>query len=610
MLTKIAAQTIKTKWKDLLILFAGLIISIAIFYMFSTVANNKAFLTANTSIKAIVVIFIVGEILLGLITFIYLNFANRFLVQLRQREYGLLMMFGANKANISRLLFMETFFLGVISLIIGTIVGAGLTGFAGQFLQQMLGLTLAHWQMFNITGFLVTVVYFVIVFSLNGIINQIYISRSNINTLLRAEQTAEKMPKPGFFNIIVGIIGILLLILSFIVMQHILKISILLGLILALSLNVSGTFLTIRSGLALVLNLIKQSKFSAVGLRNFTLGQLTFRLKAFERILTVVTLLFALALGALTVGRSFQMSLPIIAQQSSPFTISIIQPTVQEKQLISQLKGVEFVKSYQYKLTNKALIWSGKQFNQEPLPFYHVKNSTNFSTAIPKVHFADEQMLQSKQQTNFEANAILSDLANGINTNNPNQSIIVNEQQFKKSTTVAQQIIIVRVKNMESNHNANVLAKLQAGQLKRFSGLKERGVSGTFGFLTLAKGFSGGLEFMGFFLAIAFLVMLASTLMFKVLTNANVDRRRYNILMMIGATPIERLRANATEIGIVFAIPLIIGIIDVVYGLKFFKNIMADPYLGFQSSLLLIGSLYIVYYILTVFIYQRILKKH
>lgn len=43
-----------------------------------------------------------------------------------------------------------------------------------------------------------------------------------------------------------------------------------------------------------------------------------------------------------------------------------------------------------------------------------------------------------------------------------------------------------------------------------------------------------GFEFMGFFLGIAFLTMLASCLMFKILSGANSDIQRYTMLKKIG----------------------------------------------------------------------------
>ncbi|CAH0416087.1 ABC transporter permease [Periweissella fabaria] len=613
MLTKIAVQTIKTKWKNLLILFAGLVISTAIFYMFSTVANNKAFLTANTSIKSIIVVFVIGEILLGLITFIYLNFANRFLVQLRQREYGLLMMFGANKLSISRLLFMETFFLGLISLVMGSFLGAGLTIVAGNVLQKQLDLTLPHWQIFNSTGFIITICYFIIVFSLNGFLNQLYINRTDINKLLQANQSAEKTPKTGVANFITGIIGIVLLILSFVVMAQLVAkgIFILIALVLAIVLNISGTYLFIRSSLTLVLNVLKGSSLSATGLRRFTLGQLSFRLRAFERILTIVTLLFALALGALTVGRGYELSTPTLAEQSSPFTININQPSKQDDQLISQLQGVTYTKTYQYKQLTNEIVWDAAQFDREPLPYYKSSTSDNssFTASVPKIQFGNANQISKPNPSDFLIRKTLTDLATATNPNHISIGNTVDTHKFAISKAPVKRVTIVHVKNMTSQPNAQILKKLAATQTKRFPTLATLGVSGAYGFLEISKGVFGGLEFMGFFLAIAFLVMLASTLMFKVLSNVDIDRRRYQILTMIGATPAQRIFANALEIAIIFIVPLTIGIIDVVYGLPMFKALMVNPYIGLTSSLLIIVSFYTLYYVLTVIIYQQMLKK-
>lgn len=303
MLFKIARQTVKHKWRDLLVLFIGLIIATAIFFMFSTVATNEAFLKNNTSIRNITIIFNVGQFLLGLITFIYLNFANRFLVQLRQREYGLLMMFGANKFAVSRLLFLETTLIGLVSLGFGIVFGIGFTGLAGQIIQKMLGITLTHWQSFNLPGLIVTLIYFIVVFSLNGLVNQFYIGRTNINKLLKADQKSENMPKSGWLQVLTGILGIVILGASFFALKSALTTgSVLLVLLTAVILNVIGTFLILRSSLTLILMLIAGLKSSQKGLLRFTLGQLSFRLQAFQRILTIVTLLFALALGAMTVG--------------------------------------------------------------------------------------------------------------------------------------------------------------------------------------------------------------------------------------------------------------------------------------------------------------------
>ena len=84
----IAMKSLRSKWRDYLVLFVGLMVSAAIFYMFSAIALNKEYLLANSTTAIIVLVFTIGEVLLGLITVVYLNFANGFLLRLRQAEYG------------------------------------------------------------------------------------------------------------------------------------------------------------------------------------------------------------------------------------------------------------------------------------------------------------------------------------------------------------------------------------------------------------------------------------------------------------------------------------------------------------------------------------------
>ena len=65
----------------------------------------------------------------------------------------------------------------------------------------------------------------------------------------------------------------------------------------------------------------------------------------------------------------------------------------------------------------------------------------------------------------------------------------------------------------------------------------------------------------------------------------------------------------AKEIGILFLIPGIMGVIDVLFGLQMFKPLMAapmSPYLGIGSTFLIFIGLYAIYYLITLALYWRI----
>src|SRR5690625_4300963 len=80
MLFKLSISGLKSKLKNYIVLLIGLVMSIAIFYMFQTLALNKAFLEANAPIHSFGFIFQTGSVLLAIITFFYIFYANSFLL--------------------------------------------------------------------------------------------------------------------------------------------------------------------------------------------------------------------------------------------------------------------------------------------------------------------------------------------------------------------------------------------------------------------------------------------------------------------------------------------------------------------------------------------------
>nr|WP_316046011.1 hypothetical protein [Planococcus glaciei] len=69
MIWKLALNGLQRNRRDYLILFTGMIISVAVFYMFLAMALNKEFITQNTVINHIQLVFVVGAALLSVITF-------------------------------------------------------------------------------------------------------------------------------------------------------------------------------------------------------------------------------------------------------------------------------------------------------------------------------------------------------------------------------------------------------------------------------------------------------------------------------------------------------------------------------------------------------------
>lgn len=123
---------------------------------------------------------------------------------------------------------------------------------------------------------------------------------------------------------------------------------------------------------------------------------------------------------------------------------------------------------------------------------------------------------------------------------------------------------------------------------------------------TTIDGLVGGFVFMGVFLGIAFLAMLASCLMFKVLSSAYKDIQRYNMLHKIGVSNSLLSRSSAQEIAVVFFVPGLLGTLHVLFGLKMFELLIPKTYQHIGVPFLGFLVIYFFYYVLTVMLYKNI----
>lgn len=593
----IALKSLRSKWRDYIVLFVGLIISAAIFYMFSAMASNKAFLESNSFVSQISIIFVIGEILLGIITFVYLNFANAFLLRLRQSDYGLMSMLGASKKQIGSLLLRETLSIGVIATVIGIIFGFALTSLSSSYLIKLLGVELTHWQSISVKSIIITLIFFTVLFLLNGLYNKRRLSKQDTLALLLANKQVNQPKVHQKIDLLFGLIGLALLIGSYILMPKIATLG-MAGFVVILVLNVWGTYWFISRTLKMITNWVRQSSFSMHGLRSFINGQLSFRLPDYQRMLSSIAIMFALALGAMSVGQGYYRMLPKLAESNYPVTA--VYDTNQVN--TDNLKDVTWQQTYHYVKSGNTIYFNGAEFNANKLP--------------ARVPSADGASMHTKWLTGDYirktpgSDYTLEGIANQLLNQSYGAKVVVAPSQAQMPANgKLQSIQMVKVSDMLANekalaHNASVEKKATKSDIEF--------ATGSYAGYQQTKGIFGGVEFMGVFLGIGFLAMLAATLMFKTLSGVADDKQRYRILTMIGTSDAQITRTIATDLGILFGIPMIIGIFDVIFGLKMFAPLMAGEkniYLGFGPSLVGILGLYLIYYLLTVWMYRRLIKN-
>lgn len=594
MLGKLALAGIKNRRRDYLVLLAGLTMSAAIFYMFANLATNQAFLKANAAVSSASVVFGFGAVLLILITVVYIMYANSFLLSMRQHDYGLFMMLGATRKRVGELVFLETLILGTVATAIGIGLGLLMSKFLVGFLLNMLGLHLSHLTAFYLPAIIATAVLYVGLFILASLFNLVKLTRTTVLKLLHSDELANQ-PKvnPGW-QLVQGVLGIVLLACGYWAMAAIKALQVL-AIPVALVTITVGTYLLFRATILTIIRALRRTSWAKKRLNGFLLGQLNFRVHNYTRMLTIVSLLFAMALGAITVGSGYHRQLPLMAERIGTYTVAIHDPNAQERQLMRKLDSA-YTATYTQKRHGKTVYYNASELKRQPVE-QRAYTATGMAKNVTK------QSFKTLKRSGIKDLDFLSLAVGKVGAYAPK---ILTAAQFKQQAGQTVTVTTIRVKNLASD--LPTLKRLNKLETARFSHPGTMTI-GNYQNFELMLGMFGGLEFIGYFLGIAFLAMLASCLMFKILSGAPGDQRRYRMLYKIGVRQNLMRHGIGKEIGILFLIPGIMGIIDVLFGLQMFKPLMPapmSPYQGIGLTFVIFVGLYVIYYLITLSLYWRI----
>ncbi|GAA2930256.1 ABC transporter permease [Enterococcus raffinosus] len=598
MLLKLSLTGIKGRLRDYVVLFSGLVVASGIFYMFEGLATNEAFLKNNSMINSVVMIFHLGTVLLSIITFVYILYANSFLMSMRQKDYAMFMMLGAKGRKIAQLIFIETFVVGVGATLVGVILGIGLSGVVQQLLVKQLEIKITHFTAINSSAALFTLIFFTVIFLIAAFVNAMTIVRKPILNLLRASETPLPANRKVITLILEVIAGIAFLGIGYYMMTQVMTLAFL-ALIIALVTIVLGTYFVFHSILIFVLDLLKRSDSIALKkLNNFTLSQLSFRIQDYTRILSMVAMLFALALGAITVGLGFHNEIMKMTDATSAYDLVLNNGQAFNTSELQKIDATSDV-AYQQKEDKDTIYYDRGQFNQTPFM------AKEFTTS------------RETKKKSYDGETLAKDLTASDQLRSlelPNQSTkkhqFLSSEEFAALPMKATELRLIHVSDFSKD-------KAALKQLAEENFVKNPTINKDMGSMNqkalvyeLYNALFSGFEFMGFFLGIAFLTMLASCLMFKILSGAKSDIQRYSMLEKIGTRRKLLKQSIRKEIGILFLVPGLLGVTHVLFGLQLFKTLMSDPYSNIWLPFLIFFILYFIYYLLTVWIYTGIVMKH
>ena len=331
MLFKMSVKNIRKSIKDYTIYFLTLILGVAIFYMFNSLDSQEAMLVVNSSTRQIV------KLMVGMINYVsvfvavilgfLIVYANNFLIKRRKREFGLYMTLGMGKRQISGILLGETFLIGLISLVVGLVIGVFGSQLMSILVAKLFQADMSEYQfVFSEAACWKTCAYFGVMYAASMVLNIVIISRYKLIDLISAEKKNEKvrMKNPVICVLVFLAAAVTLGTAYYMVTGGLTQLDLMNQLVIPILMGIVSTFLIFWSVSGLALKVVQMRKGLYLKDSNiFVLRQIHNRINTTVVSMTIICLLLFMTITVLSTALSLNRVLTQDLEEMTPVDLNL-----------------------------------------------------------------------------------------------------------------------------------------------------------------------------------------------------------------------------------------------------------------------------------------------
>lgn len=295
---------------------------------------------------------IVAEVILVLFSWFFIFYSMRAFLQARLKEFAILLQLGMERRQLSRLIFLETMIIGILSCVIGILFGYAFTNFFFMIVREILNLHSLPLY-FSWEPFALTLSVFLSAFIIISYVSVIFTPESQLLKYMKGKSYVESS---NSYSKIMGILGIVFILTGYIFSLNVTKSTLYSFSILIPIFMVFGTYYFFKDSILYLLDLFKRNKaYYWKKSRILFLSELTHLIKNNAKIFFVVCIVSALAF--LSVGVLATLS-SYTTQYDKMNPIGMIY-----KGMIDNPYEMEHITSLRNELENEGLSYQLTGFN-------------------------------------------------------------------------------------------------------------------------------------------------------------------------------------------------------------------------------------------------------
>lgn len=657
---KMAFNNVKKSFKDYTIYFLTITFAVCIFYSFNSINNQTILGELNEgqaeyvelmnqfiSILSVGVSVILGSLII---------YATNFLIKRRKKEFGVYMILGMKKRTMSIVLFLETLYIGLISLVVGLVLGLILAQILSVFTAKLFVLEMTKYTfVISFDAIIKTIEYFGLMYVLVMIFNVFVVAKYKLIDLLYANKKNEPIKvKNIYISLGVLLVSILVLVYAY----YCINVS---GLnymknefILSIGFGILGTLLFFYGISSVVLTLLQKNTNAYFnGLNCFSIRQICSKFNTNFISMTIICLMLLVTIGTLACSLTVKDSMEDTLKKSTQFDASV--EVIDRGNVGSNIDVIEALKKEGYELGKDDEYMEFMTYLDETLPstdyldkyvestiakelignkffnstefikvsdFNNVRKflnqdtidlkdnevliACNYETLIDAVEafVKNEKTINIKgTEFNIKENKVVKDYTVTSPTATTIFSLIVPDSVVENNKDAYLNFHAINL-NFKGENKENAEKELTKILNKYIHSASENVVEGENAYylygmtrnmcLESGRGLSTLVLFISVYIGIVFLLASAAVLALQQLSSCNESITRYEALKKIGATTKMINKSILYQVGVFFLFPLTLAIVHSVVGIKVVNNYLISLGSSNMSKSILFTALIMV----------------
>ena len=650
MLFSLSVKNFRKSIRDYSIYFFTMILGVAVFYIFNAIETQTVMMEVSQT-KAAIIDSMNGimsgvSIFVSLVLGYLIVYASRFMLKKRKREFGIYLTLGMGRIRLAAMLWLETIWMGLISLAVGLLAGMGISQLMSLIVSNLFQADVSRYE-FVISGQAVgkSILYFLLIYLVVMIFNTLSVSRARLAEFITAGRKKEKnfLKKPLLSGLVFLLAVVMLGTAYYNVTANQQAMTTETDVLTQVLLGIFGTFLVFWSLSGFLMTAAgKFRKLYYRRLNSFVVGELSNKLNSTVMACSVICLLLFMTICLLFSAIARKEYKDQEAAKLAPVSISMSKEMTDSKSIfdIMEVRGIsmedfqDLVSVYTYHLdevTNYTLIGEsyGKEYDDQKAEVMKVGDYNRAARVyhMPEYELEEEEYLIVADQEGavYIRNRGLAD----------DREITIKGKSYHAKENTCQDgylqmsyqpqnsgILLVpdSVKLGEEEQYKNYVMGDYRDKSKEFAQEMDQNFAqilnpeqSTYGKIQVTTqsaiyddsiGTSAMYIFLGLYLGICFLISGSAVLALKILSDSADSREKYQILQQLGCEEKEIRRALRRQNGLLFLLPLLLSAVHAIFGIQVCRTMLSiygskGSGAALAVTLALTGAIYGGYFLLS-----------